>query len=69
MLLRLDAYDHLDACRPFNVIDTSDISDYIGVLNLMPATVPLSGNKLNSVLYIETLLQSSNKTSDYLLTI
>ncbi len=69
VLLRLDAYDHLDACGPFDVIDTSDISDHVGVLNLMPATVPLSGNKLNSVLYVETLLQSSNETSDYLPTI
>ncbi|KAK1807240.1 hypothetical protein LTR12_018416, partial [Friedmanniomyces endolithicus] len=35
----------------------------------MPATVPLLGTKPTSVLYVETLLRSSNKTSDYLPTI
>ncbi len=68
-LLRLDAHDHLDACGPFDVIETSNISDHVGLLNLMPAIVPLLGNKLNSVLHVEMLLQSSDKTSDYLPTI
>ncbi|KAK0839090.1 hypothetical protein LTS02_017590 [Friedmanniomyces endolithicus] len=45
------------------------MSDHVGFLNLMPATVPLLGTKPTSVLYVETLLRSSNKTSDYLPTI
>ncbi|KAK0362937.1 hypothetical protein LTR94_017331 [Friedmanniomyces endolithicus] len=68
-LLQLDAHAHLDACGPFDVIDTSNMSDHVGFLNLMPATVPLLGTKPTSVLYVETLLRSSNKTSDYLPTI
>ncbi|KAK1041061.1 hypothetical protein LTR74_018643, partial [Friedmanniomyces endolithicus] len=68
-LLQLDAHAHLDACGPFDVIDTSNMSDHVGFLNLMPATVPLLGTKPTSVLYVETLLRSSNKTSEYLPTI
>lgn len=64
--LRLDADDFMDALGPFDVIDTSNISDHVGFLNLMPAIVPLLGKNMNSVLYVETLLRSSNQASKYL---
>lgn len=68
-VLRLDAEDLVGARGPFDVIDTSNISDHVGFLNSMPAAVPLLGRRLNSVLYVETLLRSSNETSEYLSTI
>ncbi|KAK0951022.1 hypothetical protein LTR91_025257 [Friedmanniomyces endolithicus] len=68
-VLRLDAEDLVGARGPFDVIDTSNISHHVGFLNSMPAAVPLLGRRLNSVLYVETLLRSSNETSEYLSTI
>ncbi|KAF7958797.1 hypothetical protein EAE96_002330 [Botrytis aclada] len=43
----------------FQVIDTSNIVDYYGHLNILPATVPLLSRTFSSVLYTESLRISS----------
>ncbi|TGO64199.1 hypothetical protein BCON_0008g00460 [Botryotinia convoluta] len=43
----------------FEVIDTSNIVDYYGHLNILPATVPLLSRNFSSVLYTESLRISS----------
>lgn len=59
-----------DLTNGFHVIDTSNISDHIGILNLLPAAVPLLSSDANAVLYTETLLPKGldlNKYCDELL--
>jgi hypothetical protein len=59
-----------DSLHSSHVIDTSNISDHIGVLNLLPAAVPLLSSEANAVLYTETLLPAGlnpNKYCDELL--
>ena len=43
----------------FHVVDTSNVTDHIGILNLLPATVPLLARTTSSVLYTETLMCKS----------
>ncbi|KAF9476993.1 hypothetical protein BDN70DRAFT_838420 [Pholiota conissans] len=45
----------------FNVIDTSNLTDHTGLLNLLVATVPLLDRKPWSTLYTNTLLRSINQ--------
>lgn len=40
----------------FNVIDTSNIIDHVGLLNVLPAVVPLLSDQAGSTLYTESLL-------------
>jgi hypothetical protein len=58
---RLDSY----SLKDFHVIDTSNISDHIGILNLLPAAVPLLSSANNAVLYTETLLPESLDPDKY----
>ncbi|KAI0642476.1 hypothetical protein C8Q79DRAFT_1002903 [Trametes meyenii] len=44
------------ALSTFNVIETSNLIDHIGLLNILVAMVPLLSHRLNSVLYTEQLL-------------
>lgn len=42
----------------FDIIDTSNLSDHLGILNILVATVPLMRNESTSVLHTNTLLPS-----------
>ena len=47
----------------FNVIDTSNVSDHVGLLNLLVAAIPILSKSLSATLYTETLLSCSDKPS------
>jgi hypothetical protein len=54
----------------YDVIDTSNVMDHVGLLNLLVATVPLLSGRRDSVLYTESFLegaQESEKTLETLL--
>ncbi|KAJ7489556.1 hypothetical protein FB451DRAFT_1553345 [Mycena latifolia] len=57
-LLQLNPAEYGNAPATFNVIDTSNLSDHIGLLNILIATVPLLRPPASrgSVLYTESLL-------------
>lgn len=60
-LIELNKYDYVPGGAPplFNVIETSNLEDYVGLLNLLTSAVPLlSTSTPSSVLYIESLLFS-----------
>ena len=44
---------------PFDIIDTSNLSDHVGLINVLTATVPLLRKSPFSVLYSESLLVAS----------
>ncbi|PQE33060.1 MYND finger protein [Rutstroemia sp. NJR-2017a WRK4] len=50
----------------FQIIDTSNLVDHLGLLNLLPATTPLLSQHTTSVLFTNCLLRASGKTSDTL---
>ena len=54
--LRLDDPDWIHGERLFDVIDTSNISDFLGVLTVLAATVPLLKRAASSTLHTETLM-------------
>lgn len=61
--LILDGGDYAEDATPkaplkFNIIDTSNLTDHLGILNLLLATVPLLPRAPSSVLYTETLVSS-----------
>ncbi|KAK4186350.1 hypothetical protein QBC35DRAFT_501567 [Podospora australis] len=49
----------------FNVIDTSNLIDHVGALNLLIAVSPLIDANPSSVLYTEALVKQSNSDFDY----
>ena len=59
MELNREEYTDFGAPSRFDVIDTSNLSDHIGMLNMLLATVPLLAGSPSSVLYTETLLTHS----------
>lgn len=65
-LLALDGLE--ESSRPilFDVIDTSNLVDHVGPLNMLPAVVPLLRRTASSVLYTESLLQASEETTSAL---
>ncbi|KAH9848283.1 hypothetical protein C2E23DRAFT_889144 [Lenzites betulinus] len=56
-LLRLSAEEYVRDQAPatFNVIETSNLIDHIGLLNVLITSVPLLSSGLSSVLYTESL--------------
>ena len=54
------------ACRPVDIIDSSNISDHVGVLNLLPAVIPLLEKNSYGVLYTETLLRAADDMTKHL---
>lgn len=54
---------------PFNVIDTSNLGDHVGFINILAATAPLLRRNASSVLYTESLLMVSENISASLSTI
>ncbi|KAM5543909.1 hypothetical protein V8D89_002526 [Ganoderma adspersum] len=59
MELNREEYTDFNAPSRFDVIDTSNLSDHIGMLNMLLATTPLLAGSPSSVLYTETLLTHS----------
>ncbi|KAJ7658957.1 hypothetical protein B0H17DRAFT_343517 [Mycena rosella] len=67
-LLQLNRAEYGNAPSTFNVIDTSNLSDHIGLLNILIATVPLlrPSASRGSVLYTESLLfHSTDATKEF----
>ncbi|KIJ15484.1 hypothetical protein PAXINDRAFT_162991 [Paxillus involutus ATCC 200175] len=60
-----------DATSPapsiFNVIDTSNVSDHVGLLNLLTVTTPLLTESPSATLYTEALLPSGDTPSQGIL--
>ncbi|KAA8576412.1 hypothetical protein EYC84_006538 [Monilinia fructicola] len=50
----------------FEIIDTSNIVDYYGHLNILAATIPLLSRTSSSVLYTESLRVSAHETQNHL---
>lgn len=67
-LLRLstEEYVHDQAPATFNVIETSNLIDHIGLLNILIAAIPLLSPFPSSVLYTESLLfMGENATKEF----
>jgi hypothetical protein len=68
-LIQLCKEEYVSGGAPaiFNVIDTSNLDDHIGLLNILVATVPLLSTSLRSgVLYTESLLyRGQNATKEF----
>lgn len=45
----------------FDIIDTSNVIDHVGILNVLPAVVPLLKGRPSSILYNETLLKGADQ--------
>lgn len=58
--LVLDDEHYSDASAPlvFDIIDTSNLIDHLGALNLLTATSPLLRNSLSATLYSEKLVRT-----------
>ena len=44
---------------PYDIIDSSNLSDHVGLINILTATIPLLRKASSSVLYHESLLKAS----------
>ncbi|CAD0107439.1 unnamed protein product [Aureobasidium uvarum] len=53
----------------YDVIDTSNVMNHIGLLALLPAVVPLLSERPGSILYTENLVQGSEKSERLLETL
>lgn len=51
----------------FNVVDTSNISDHVGLLNLLVVTAPILSKSPSATLYTETLLSHGDAPSTVIL--
>ena len=54
---------HVKFATPFDIIDTSNLGDHVGLINVLSATVPLLRCSASSVLYTESLLMASENIS------
>jgi hypothetical protein len=54
----------LETVTQHNIIDTSNVMDHVGLLNLLTATVPLLSGRRDSVLYTESLPQGAEESED-----
>ena len=51
--------DNIGSFAPYNIIDSSNLSDHVGLINVLIATIPLLRKSSSSVLYHESLLKAS----------
>jgi hypothetical protein len=58
-----------DTTTTYDVIDTSNVMDHVGLLNLLSAIVPLLSRRRSSVLYTESLLQGAKESEKLLETL
>lgn len=56
----------MEHCYSYNVVDMSNLLDHVGLLNLLPAAVPLLSRKPHSVIYTESLLLAAEDPSQSL---
>jgi hypothetical protein len=61
-----DSTPTADLIVEYDVIETSELGDRCGVLNLLPAAIPLLSKRANAVLYTDTFRYTPNTTSEYL---
>ncbi|KAF7363879.1 MYND-type domain-containing protein [Mycena sanguinolenta] len=54
--ITLDEEEYKQAPLAFDVVDTSNLDDYIGLLNVLTISIPLLSGSGNGVLYLESLL-------------
>ncbi|KAL9098833.1 MAG: hypothetical protein Q9163_005576 [Psora crenata] len=52
--------------QPFDVIDTSNLGDHVGLINILSATAPLLKQGPAAALYTESLLMATEDTADSL---
>ncbi|KAF7363888.1 hypothetical protein MSAN_01046800 [Mycena sanguinolenta] len=53
--IKLDEEEYRRAPLVFDVVDTSNLDDYIGLLNVLVVSIPLLSSSGNGVLYLESL--------------
>ena len=53
----------------FNIIDTSNLTDHLGAINLLVATSPLLANSLSATLYTESLVKVAEDHKDWIETL
>ena len=58
-----------DMITNYDVIDTSNVMDHVGLLNLLSATAPLLSGRRDAVLYTESLLQGAEESEKLLETL
>ncbi|KAL8783007.1 MAG: hypothetical protein Q9195_009512 [Heterodermia aff. obscurata] len=51
--------DNLGSFTLYNIIDSSNLSDHVGLINVLSATIPLLRKSSSSILYHESLLKAS----------
>jgi MYND finger len=56
----LDGIDHVAQAAVFDVIDTSNLSDHVGLLNVLVHSLPLLKNAITSTLFTEILVHPAN---------
>jgi hypothetical protein len=61
-----DIVDCVKSILEYDVIETSELADRCGILNLLPATLPLLSNNAGAVLYTNTFQCVTETTPEYL---
>ena len=56
---------HGSAPLSFTVIDTSNLADHIGAINVLVATSPLLANSMSATLYTESLVKQAKTHKEY----
>ena len=56
----------IETLRLFDVIDTSNLGDHVGLINILSATAPLLRRQSSAVLYTESLLVASSNVETQL---
>jgi hypothetical protein len=64
--LDLPRFENSGTTNEYDIIDCSNISDHVGILNILPATVPLLSKNRQATIYTETLLPASHDPRQYL---
>jgi hypothetical protein len=64
--LDVGAYATDNAPKLFNVIDTSNVIDHVGLMNILIAAAPLVSSYSNSTLYTEALANGDNSPMSFL---
>lgn len=55
--------------KPFDIIETSNLIDHVGMLNVLPAVVPLLSRRATSVLFTNSLLRAAEDITTVLPTL
>ncbi|EED11905.1 conserved hypothetical protein [Talaromyces stipitatus ATCC 10500] len=53
----------------YDIIDTSNLVDHVGMLNVLPAVIPLLAHRITSVLYTNGMLRAAEDTTTTLSTL